>query len=70
MNNKSHPSPPLHKMVIKGVFVLPEKHFRKSFYTLSCVWLRMENLVKWKIISVDCKVTHFSRKINYTLILP
>ena len=29
----------------------------------------MENLVKQTIIFVDCKITHFSRKINYTLIL-
>ena len=56
--------------LIKGAFVSPEKHIRKSFYTLPCVWPRMENLVKWKIIYVDCKITHFSHKINYTLILP
>ena len=56
--------------LIKGAFVSPEKHFKKSFYTLPCVWLRMKNLVKRKIIFVDCKITHFSHKINYTLILP
>ena len=40
----------------KGVFVSPEKHFRKSFYTLPCVWLHMKILVKQKIIFVDCKM--------------
>ena len=56
--------------LIKGAFVSPEKHFKKSFYTLPCVWLHMKNLVKRKIIFVDCKITRFSHKINYTLILP
>ena len=39
-----------------AMFVSVENGFRKTIYTLPCVWLCMENLVKRKIISVDRKI--------------
>ena len=41
---------------LKAAFVLAENGFGKTIYTLPCVWLHMENMVKRKIISVDCKI--------------
>ena len=40
----------------KAAFVSAENGFEKTIYTLPCVWLRMKNMVKQKIISVDCKI--------------
>ena len=39
-----------------AVFVSVVKEIRKTFYTLEGVWVRKENWVKQKIISVDRKI--------------
>ena len=41
-----------------------ENGFGKTIYTLSCVWLCMENFFKWKIISFDCKMNPLDPENN------
>ena len=40
----------------KAAFVSVVKEIKKTFYTLEGVWVRKENRVKRKIISVDRKI--------------
>ena len=49
----------------KAAFVSAENGFRKTIYTLPYVWVRMENLVKWKIISVDRKINPSDRENDF-----
>ena len=49
------------------MFVLASNHFRKSFYTSSCVWLRMKNRIFQKSISFDCKIKALTQKLFYIL---
>ena len=47
---------------------MASNHFRKSFYTLPCVWLRMENRIFRKSISFDRKIKALTRKLFYVSI--
>ena len=44
---------------------MASNQFRKSFYTSSCVWLRMENIIFQKSISFDRKIKVLTRKLFY-----
>ena len=54
----------------KTAFVSAENGFEKTIYTLPCVWLCMENLVKLKTISLTVKFGPHNWKMNYTRVLP
>ena len=47
---------------------MASNQFRKSFYTSSCVWLRMENIIFQKSISFDRKIKVLTRKLFYVSI--
>ena len=52
------------------MFVSPENTFRKSFYTLVCVWQLRKIRSMENQICFDQKITTVKRKIVYALILP
>ena len=47
---------------------MASNHFKKSFYTSSCVWLCMENKIFWKSISLDRKIKVLTWKLFYVSI--
>ena len=47
---------------------MASNNFRKSLYTLPCVWLRKENIIFWKSISFDRKIKVLTRKLFYVSI--
>ena len=54
----------------QAAFVSPENTFRKSFYTLVCVWQLRKIRSMENQICFDQKITTLKRKIIYALILP